>query len=348
MTADHRSAMAQARARGALAKAGLESQVELEPLPSVTNEVWAADDVIVRVNPRPVPRLWREATLDAMLPDAVGCPRVLGYGGIGGADWMVTERLPGEILSRCWPTMPVDDRRNAIRQLSARLRHLHGFISREPLPPLSGPQLLDTATMAASTAALLHALDQLQELPHVDPVVALQAKMLVRYNEPALDHYPASGVIHGDLHFENVLWDGATVTGLLDFEYARPAPADLELDVFLRFCAYPFLHVAEDYEDQANAADYTEVPGWLSVEMPELFSAPRFLDRLRIYSVAYDVRDLLDEPPDRPVDELHHLHAWHRLVETVEGRGHLDRLSLPATDGADRHAPSVIRDLDGV
>jgi len=341
-----RDPLAQARARGALAKAGLDSQVELEALPSVTNEVWAAGEAIVRINRHPVPRLWREATLEATLPEAVGCPRVLGYGGLGGADWMVTERIPGEALSRCWPTMSTEDRRDAVRQVSDRLRHLHGFVPREPLPPLNGPQLLDTTSLSAPTSDLLHALDLLQELPHVDPVVALQAKMLVRFDEPALDPSPSSGVIHGDLHFENVLWDGSRVTGLLDFEYARPAPADLELDVFLRFCAYPFLHVAADYQDVSDPADYEDVPVWLAEDMPELFAAPRFLDRLRIYSVAYDVRDLLEEPPDRAVDELHHLHAWHRLVDTIEGRGHIDRLTFPA--GVDRGAdvPSVLGDLN--
>ncbi len=60
--------MAAARARHALAKAGLDPDVELTPLSSVTNEVWEAGEYVVRVNRHPVARLWREATLASLPP----------------------------------------------------------------------------------------------------------------------------------------------------------------------------------------------------------------------------------------------------------------------------------------
>jgi hypothetical protein len=125
-----------------------------------------------------------------------------------------------------------------------------------------------------------------------------------------------------------MLWDGEDLTALLDFEWARAAPRDLDLDVLLRFCAYPFLHVAEDYEAVTLTEDYADLPAWLAQDYPELFANERLLDRLRVYSVGYDVRELLLDPPDRPVDELSHFHPYHRLADTVEGRGHLDLLDL--------------------
>ena len=139
----------------------------------------------------------------------------------------------------------------------------------------------------------------------------------------------------GDLDFENVLWDGEKITALLDFEYARPGPPDLELDVFLRFCAFPFLHVAEDYEQVTLPGDYAEVPGWLAQDHPELFAHPRLRDRLRVYSIAYDLRELLMDPPDRPVELLSHLHPYHRLADTVE----------VVHDAAGFHLRGVVTDL---
>ena len=97
--------LAEARARSALAKAGLDPKVELTPLSSVTNEVWLAGDHVVRVNRHPVQRLYREAILADLMPSEVGIPQVVKYGGIIGADWTVVERVPGQILSRCWPSM---------------------------------------------------------------------------------------------------------------------------------------------------------------------------------------------------------------------------------------------------
>ena len=60
------SALAEARARAALAAAGLSSDVPLVPLRSVTNEVWVAGDHIVRMNRRQDHRLEREALLAAL------------------------------------------------------------------------------------------------------------------------------------------------------------------------------------------------------------------------------------------------------------------------------------------
>ena len=73
----------------------------------------------------------------------------------------------------------------------------------------------------------------------------------------------------------------------------------------------------------------------LAREMPELFSADRLFDRLRVYSVAYDVRDLLENPPECPVEDLDHLHPYHRLTGTLEGQSHLDRIETTKDLNAD-------------
>jgi len=68
------------------------------------------------------------------------------------------------------------------------------------------------------------------------------------------------GLIHGDLHFENVLWNKGRVSALLDFEYATTGPIDLELDMILRFCAHPYLFVPDGMEDMAKPEAYQEIP----------------------------------------------------------------------------------------
>ena len=102
----------------------------------------------------------------------------------------------------------------------------------------------------------------------------------------------------------------------------RLAP-DVELDVLLRMCAFPFLHVAADYEAQTHAADYLDVPRWLAEDVPELFSAPRLHERLTLYAIAYDVRELLAFPPAVDLRSLSPYHPLHRLQNTMRGAGHL-------------------------
>jgi aminoglycoside phosphotransferase len=316
----------EARARRALEGAGLDMMMPLERASSVTNEVWVADRYVIRVNRRPDQRLRREAQLAPSLPPEIGYPRVVAYGGEVGADWFVCERVPGLVLSRCWPAMTRGERREVMRQFAERLRALHHFVFPTDLPATVSPQLLGGAEAFTPTEPLLAALAKARELDHVDPGVLGAAERIVRDTSYALDPWECATAVHGDLHFENVLWDGTHITALLDFEYARPGPPDLDLDVFLRFCAYPFLHVAEDYEHLTLAEDYVEVPFWLAEDYPELFAHPHQFERLRLYCLAYDVRELLLFPPQRRARDLSEHHPYNRLTRTVNGTGHLDGL----------------------
>jgi hygromycin-B 7''-O-kinase len=315
-----------ARARQALEDAGLPIDLVLERASSVNNEVWLSDRYVVRINRRPNQRLRREAAIGPLLPAEVGYPAVEAYGGQLGKDWLIVHRVPGRPLSRCWPGMTRDERRRAVGQIADKLRSLHQFDCPDDVPEVDAPQLLDPHTFRA-VDPLLVALDAASTLPHVDPQLIEQVRSIVLDTCSTVEPYDQPTFIHGDLTFENVLWDGYVVTALLDFEFSRKAPADVDLDVLLRFCAFPYLHVAEDYEHETRAIDYAEVPFWIAEDYPELFSYPQQYERLRLYSIAYDARDLIAFPPARPIRELSPHHPLRRLERTVDGLSHIDRLA---------------------
>jgi len=315
-----------ARARRALGEAGLDMHLPLERASSVTNEVWISDQYVVRVNRQPNQRLRREASLGPMLPPEVGYPEIIGYGGQLGADWLIVRRVPGNVLSRCWPSMSEAERRSAVRQLAGILAALHRTECPTDLPAIDTPQLLGGGGFRA-VDPLLAALDRAQQLPFVDAGLIGGARQIVLDTGAAIEPFDVPTLVHGDLHFENVLWDGMTVTALLDFEWCRSAPPDVDLDVFLRFCAYPYLHVAEDYEHLTRAGDYADVAWWLAEDYPDLFDYPNAFERTRIYSIAYDVRELLLFPPPRSPRELSKHHPINRLERTVNGHSHLHRLA---------------------
>jgi hygromycin-B 7''-O-kinase len=304
----------------------------LERVDSVTNEVWMTPEYVVRLNRDTSLRLQREAILSQTLPAEVDYPPLINYAGEVGSDWLVVRRMPGIPLSRAWPHMDQRERRDAVRQLAERLRVVHQVTC----PELAGlhdlPQLLDPApTGAQATARLQEAIDRAGRLAHVDVGLLSDVSRLVGSTATALDPFDDRTVVHGDLGFENVLWHDGQVTALLDFEFARPGPPDLDLDVFLRFCALPKLHVAPDYEDETRAEDYAEVPWWLAEDYPELYAHPRQLDRVRIYSVAWDVRELLAFPPSAPLHRLHPHHPYQRLAHVLRGTSYLDRFDNRAS-----------------
>jgi hygromycin-B 7''-O-kinase len=322
------SSFAIARARRALQSAFLDIDMPLRRASSVTNEVWIADEYVIRVNRRLDPRLRREAHLAPFLPPEVRYPEIVAYGGKPGSDWLIVKRVPGEVLSRCWPTMSALERREATHQLAAALRALHQTETPPDLPDIdsTAPQLLSNRTFSP-VMPLLVAIDRLRELPHMSRDLLDRAEAMVAETAKALTPFDSTTLVHGDLTFENVLWDGKRISALLDFEWARSGPADLDLDVLLRFCALPHLHVAEDYEHLTHADDYRDVPWWLADDYPELFQYPDQFDRVRLYSIAYDVRDLLLAPPTEPAGNLSQHHAYHRLESTVNGTSYLNRLA---------------------
>jgi len=319
--------MAEVRARTALRGAGLDPMVPLVRASSVTNEVWLTPTHAVRVNRHPNNRLYREALVAAVLPPEVGYPAVVAHGGSRGEDWLVVERVPGEPLAHRWPELSEPERHRAVDQIATRLEAIHRTVAPAELPPIEyAPQLLEVGT-ADPTGPVVVALQLAMQLDHVDTVMLAEAAELVVTLAPALAPFESETLVHGDVTFENVLWHEGDVTALLDLEWARAGPRDLDLDILLRCAAYPDLHVGEAYAAKTLAEDYTAVPWWLASAYPALFEFPRQIDRVRVYSIAYDVRDLLASPPDMPPHQLPDRHAYHRLRRVVERNSYLDLLS---------------------
>ncbi|HEX4868635.1 MAG TPA: phosphotransferase [Acidimicrobiales bacterium] len=318
------NALAELRARTALRAAGLDPRAPLARASSVTNEVWMTDTHVVRVNRGHNNRLAREAAIAAVLPAAVGYPTIRAHGGRAGEDWLVLDRVPGVPLAHCWPELTPLERHQAVSQLATRLRALHDTTAPAGLPPVHGtPQLLEV-NVEHPTASLLAAIEALARLDHVDPLLAQEAAELVQGTATALDPFVSPTLVHGDLTFENVLWHEGEVTAVLDVEWARPGPRDIDLDIILRCCAYPQLHVAPGFEAATRTEDYVDVPDWLREVYPRLFAYPRLAERLRIFAIAYEVRELLAFPPTVPAAQQDPRSAYHRLRRVVQRDSYLD------------------------
>jgi aminoglycoside phosphotransferase (APT) family kinase protein len=147
-----------------------------------------------------------------------------------------------------------------------------------------------------------------------------------------LEDYHQRTLIHGDLTFENIMVDINGLSALLDFEWSRGAPPDLELDVLLRFLRYPEAHVPADIAPSLGHADFEEVPSWLAEDYPELFGHPRIVERLALYNVAFDMAELVRMKSVVPSSEMGPLHPVRRLQALLNGvsplREQLARLSL--------------------
>jgi aminoglycoside phosphotransferase (APT) family kinase protein len=307
-------------ARQALAAAGLPDGGDLQRASSTSNEVFLSGRNIVRVNATEQARLEREAQLCQALPGLRWAPEVIASGVVGNGGYLILRQKDGSPLSRWWPDMRQSQRRDAVEQLAGCLRAIHTTEVPADLAPLdSPPQLLGGG--ANPTVALLHGIQRLRTMPHVNPGLIDHLRSQVATLAPAIDDYRQERLIHGDLSFENILWDGSQVTAVLDFEWARGAPRDLDLDVLCRFLTLPAAHLPADQLERASAQDYTQVIGWLAESYPELFSHRDLNNRVTLYAIGYEVRATLAHPPDRETDRLTELHPYRRLLDVVDNGG---------------------------
>ena len=315
-------------ARRALEAAGIKGGGRPRRVLSTNNEVFLAGENIVRINRTGSNRLLREAKLCLALPRLLWTPEIVAFGELQQASYVILRRKKGSTLARWWPDMRPSQRRHAVEQLAGCMRAIHSTQVPKDLPPLTNPpQMLGSTSRPA--LPVLHGLKRLRRMRYIDASYVDDLEAKVRELEPAADYFTDSRLIHGDLTFENVLWDGSRVTAILDFEWARGAPRDLDLDVLCRFLALPEAHVERSRAAQMQASDFTDVVAWLAHDYPELFSHQRLRERLALYGIAFDLRATLQNPPTEPEDKLPPLHPFRRLIEAGSDGGPAARLVKP-------------------
>lgn len=234
------------------------------------HEMWIAGDVVLRMAKEGGNALLdREVGLLQRLPEAALGPTVLASGVHQDRAWTLLAKAPGILLSEAWPGLSRDQRADATAQLAGALRALH----------TCGVEIADPVWRLhdITAAAVQEDLEVAARLSDADAELITDARSFLRSIEDGLDG--PRGLVHSDAHFDNVLWDLGRVTCVLDFEYARLAPPDLDLDALHQFFSMPWLLVPEEREPGQRAALYAEAPAWLEAAYPELYAHERWRDR---------------------------------------------------------------------
>ena len=87
------------------------------------------------------------------------------------------------------------------------------------------------------------------------------------------------------------------------------------------------LVVGEEEEHLARPELYKTVPGWLQVIYPSLLAHPRLMQRLLLYSLAYDLPMLLRFPPQEPASVLEKHHPYNRIQALLRGKSYFNLLA---------------------
>lgn len=293
-----------------------------------TNEVWQAGNYVIRVGFQTgAERLRREAKLSELLPSEVRYPDVVASGIESFGEWIVVYHRPGVPLSEAWVTMTPDQRRDVTYELAEIMQALHSV--RIPLDRteelafhegegvLSLPHQLPASRVLEllEQARWLHGMDR----PLIDDVIAR-----VENVRDAIFEHERHGLVHGDLHFENILVHKGHISAMLDFEWSHPGPREIDVDILARFCFDPAMHIGGQYA--VNAVDFKDVLKWLRKPYPELFSGEDFRNRLFLCALSFDVPWLLRMPPNGDFAKLPKWHPLNQIRDLMLLGTHAERL----------------------
>lgn len=92
------------------------------------------------------------------------------------------------------------------------------------------------------------------------------------------------GLIHGDLHFDNFIYDGNNLR-LIDFEYSMSAPIDYDFRIFSLYEEYPHLWASADTDMKTIKEDYQELMNIIIDNYEELKDIKYIKERLTIYQI---------------------------------------------------------------
>ena len=308
-----------ARLRLVAAAANLTIDATPVRLPSDSNDVWKVDELVLRVCWRgDRGRLRREALVLEHLPDEVPHVTLVDAGVAGDLTWTLTRWVPGTMLSVAWAGLDRARRHRAGQQLGDAFRALHAWepssvvraaVAARPSQPDTfevigadlNPLPVDRALRLVAPATQLENVDQ-------ESVVRLgEAVTRLRLVDPLTD--PSAGVlVHGDATLDNVIWDGERLVALLDFEWSRLGPCDLELQPLLQY------------------ADAGALVRSVVDSHPGIAAHPRVVERLWLYDLGATLRDLLVKAPLPATDDLPPWHPKTRLRAILGGSGYIEAL----------------------
>lgn len=203
----------------------------------------------------------------------------------------IIEKVNGKSLYFVWHTFDEEKRKEIIKEISLMMKSFHSvkgekydwslFIKEKLIKDLNNCNSNNLFTK--------------EEQEKIEYIIEESSK----YLESA-----EFGLVHSDIHFDNVLFDENNNLKLIDFETAIFAPIDYELDIFLRMCINPLKYSSEEIEEFVKVEDYINIPNYLKEYYPEIFNFKYYDIRHLIYDLEANFRLLARFPENLELKEI--------------------------------------------
>ena len=111
------------------------------------------------------------------------------------------------------------------------------------------------------------------------------------------------GLIHGDLHFDNFIFDGTNLH-LLDFERCMVAPIDYDFRILSKYNSQPYLWASAKTDMLSVESDYQDLISMFLENYKELNEIPYINERLEFYSIIESLENYKNTKNKERIDEV--------------------------------------------
>ncbi len=179
-------------------------------------------------------------------------------------DYEIIEKIEGQTLYEIWYKLDEAEKRKIVLKIIQILKNFH-FKESEPY---------DFKSCMQSKVTELQKKCSLEETL-VQKLLNLCSKYFQQNK---------FGLIHGDLHFDNFLYDGSHLH-LIDFERYESAPIDYDLKIFACYKDVPYLWASAKTDMLTVESDYQTFLNLLLENYHELHEIPYIDERLEFYHI---------------------------------------------------------------
>lgn len=203
----------------------------------------------------------------------------------------IIEKVNGKSLYFVWHTFDEEKRKEIIKEISLMMKSFHSVKGEK----YDWSLFIKEKLIKELNNCMLNNLFTKEETEKIEYVIEECPKYL------SAEEF---GLVHSDIHFDNILIDENNKLKLIDFETAIYAPIDYELDIFLRMCINPLKYSSEETEELVTEEDYINIPNYLKEYYPEIFNFKYYEIRHLIYDLEANFRLLARFPDNKELKEL--------------------------------------------
>ncbi len=272
--------------------------------------------------------LTHEANVLAVVNESVRSAPLVASGHLllsGDREYLVLKYIDGETLARAWPKASDSLKREYAVQIAREMERLHRVSN------VRTHALVDTPFVQWWTHRVQARFERAQQRGSIPAGIVEALRRYFEQHRTVLDVPSTEGIVHSDLHFENIIVNNGEVVALIDFETARWAPIDYELEKVITFSLAPRGFVEPDLQSyyQSIISEYART---ICASYPQLCSHAQYIERIKLYLIEdvlwawSSTTHLLDHHAYRALAQEESL----QLYRSIFVEGQVEKLFVPS------------------